>query len=127
MHVTLGLEQFCCKTTNLAYLNKPLAQQHQSLSMYEKEFLALIMAVQKWRPYLQKREFIIKTDHKSLCYLGDQHLQSEMQKKAMTRLMGLQFKIVYKQGKHNVVADALSRVSHLLTINMISEAKPMWI
>jgi hypothetical protein len=50
-----------------------------------------------------------------------------MQKKAMTRLMGLQFKIHYKQGKHNAAADALSRVSHLLNVSVRSEAKPLWI
>jgi hypothetical protein len=78
----------------VAYVSKALAVKHQQLSIYEKEFLALIMAVEKWRSYLQKKEFIIRTDHKSLCYLGEQHLQTEMQKKAMTRLMGLQFKIL---------------------------------
>jgi hypothetical protein len=31
--------------------------------------------------------------------LGDQHLQSYMQKKVMTRLTSLQFKILYKLGK----------------------------
>lgn len=46
---------------------------------------------------------------------------------AMTKLMGLQFKIVYKQGNTNIVADALSRVNHLMTIDLVSEAKPMWI
>jgi hypothetical protein len=39
----------------IAFLSKPLAQQHQHLSIYEKEVLALMMAVQKWRPYLQTR------------------------------------------------------------------------
>jgi hypothetical protein len=29
-----------------------------------------------------------------------------LQRKAMAKLMGLQFKIVYKKGKENVVADA---------------------
>jgi len=83
----------------IAFFSKSLAASHQHLSIYEKEFLALMMAIEKWRQYLQQNEFIIQTDHKSLTYLGDQQLQSEMQKKAMARLMGLQFKIVYKPGK----------------------------
>jgi hypothetical protein len=111
----------------VAYLSKALAPQHQQLSIYEKEFLALIMVVQKWRPYLQKKEFIIRTDHKSLCFSTDQHLHSEMQKRSMTKLMGLQFKIAYKQGKQEMVPDALSRVGHLLAVDLVSEARTMWI
>jgi hypothetical protein len=71
----------------IAFLSKALGPHHQRLSIYEKEFLALIMAVEKWRPYLQRQEFIIHTDHKSLSYLGEQVLHSEMQRKAMTRMM----------------------------------------
>jgi hypothetical protein len=73
----------------IAFLSKALGDKHKSLSIYEKEFLALIMAVEKWRPYLQRQEFIILTDHKSLSYLQEQNLHSEMQRKVMTRLMGL--------------------------------------
>jgi hypothetical protein len=57
----------------LAFLSKPLSTAHQQLSIYEKEFLALLMAVEKWRPYLQRGEFVIKTDHHSLSYLDEQH------------------------------------------------------
>jgi hypothetical protein len=73
----------------VAFLSKALGPNHQRLSIYEKEFLALIMAVERWRPYLQGHEFIIRTDHKSLAYLNEQNLHSNMQRKAMTRLMGL--------------------------------------
>jgi hypothetical protein len=104
----------------IAYLSKALGQKHKALSIYEKEFLALIMAVEKWRPYLQRQEFVILTDHKSLAYLSNQNLHSDMQRKAMTRLMGLQFKIVYRKGKENVAADALSRVAHLHAIQAVS-------
>lgn len=108
----------------IAYLSKTLGEKHRKLSIYEKEFLALIMAVEKWRPYLQRQKFIIQTDHKSLAYLKDQNLHSEMQLKAMARLMGLHFRVVYKQGKDNLAADALSRVAHLMAIQAVSTLQP---
>lgn len=111
----------------VAYLSKALTETHKHLSIYEKEFLALIMAVEKWRQYLQGQEFIIKTDHKSLSYLTEQNLHSDMQRKAMTRLMELQFKVVYKQGKENLAADALSRMSHLMALQAVSAPQPLWL
>jgi len=53
----------------IAYFSKGLAPRHHSLSTYEKELLAVVLAVEKWRPYLLGRHFIIKTDHFSLKYL----------------------------------------------------------
>jgi len=60
-----------------------------------------ILGLTKQGPYLQRQEFIIRTNHQSLPYLSEQTLHSDMQRKAMTRLMGLQFKIVYRKGKEN--------------------------
>ena len=111
----------------VAYLSKALGPTHQQLSIYEKEFLALIMAIEKWRSYLQRQEFTIRTDHKSLSYLTEQNLQSDLQRKAMTRLMGLQFKVVYRKGKENLTADALSRVGHLMALQAVSEATLVWV
>jgi hypothetical protein len=111
----------------IAFLSKALGDKYKNLSIYEKEFLALIMAVERWRPYLQRQEFTILTDHKSLAYLSEQNLHSEMQRKAMTRLMGLQFKIVYRKGKDNVAAEALSRIVHLSALQAMSLVKQDWI
>jgi len=108
----------------VAYLSKALGEKHKALSIYEKEFLALIMAVDKWRHYLERGEFTIQTDHKSLAYLKDQNLHSDMQRKAMTRMMGLNFRIVYKKGKESQAADALSRVGHLMAIQAVSTVQP---
>jgi len=82
------------------------------------------MAVEKWRSYLQRQEFLILTDHRSLSYLKEQNLHFEMQRKTMTRLMDLQFKIIYKQGKENLVADALSRVAHMMALQAVSQVQP---
>lgn len=32
----------------IEYLSKGLSQQHQTMSVYDKEFLALVMAVTRW-------------------------------------------------------------------------------
>ena len=45
----------------------------------------------------------------------------------MTRLMGLQFRIIYKQGKENLAADALSRVAHMMALRVVSQLQPQWI
>jgi hypothetical protein len=63
---------------SIAFLSKALGEVHKHLSIYEKEFLALIMVVDKWRPYLQMTEFVIKNDHKSLSFLMEQNLHSEL-------------------------------------------------
>ena len=111
----------------IAFLSKALGAAHKHMSIYEKEFLALIMAVERWRQYLQRNEFVIRTDHKSLAYLTEQNLHSDIQRKAMTRLMGLQFRVVYRKGKDNLAADALSRVGHLLAIQAVSQVQPRWL
>lgn len=73
----------------IAYYSKALWVKNQKLSIYEKEFLAIMMAIDKWRPYLSRGPFVIRTDHQSLCHLGDQILTSDLQRKAMTKLVGL--------------------------------------
>ncbi|KAL3520425.1 hypothetical protein ACH5RR_018574 [Cinchona calisaya] len=36
----------------LSYFNKALGTKHLALSVYEKEMLAMVTAIQKWRPNL---------------------------------------------------------------------------
>lgn len=62
----------------IAFYSKALGIQNQKLSIYEKEFLAIMMEIDKWRSYLIRGPFTIKTDHQSLCHLDDQVLGSEL-------------------------------------------------
>ena len=50
-----------------------------------------------------------KNTHDSLKYFLEQTLSSEEQQKWVTKMLGYEFEIIYKKGKLNFVADALSR------------------
>ena len=55
----------------IAYMSKPLGPKNRGLSTYEKECMAILMAIEQWRPYLQTGEFVIRTDQRSLVHLDD--------------------------------------------------------
>jgi hypothetical protein len=60
----------------LAFVSKALGPHNCGLSAYEKEYMAILLAVEQWRAYLQHREFVIRTDHASLTHLADQRLHT---------------------------------------------------
>ncbi|WVZ79270.1 hypothetical protein U9M48_026871 [Paspalum notatum var. saurae] len=93
----------------LAFISKPLGPRSLGLLTYEKEYMAILFTVEQWRAYLQHGEFIVFTDQKSLVQLTDQRLHTHWQRKVFSKLLGLQYKVVYKKGSDNRVADALSR------------------
>lgn len=80
----------------LAFLSKALGPKSRGLSAYEKQFMAVVMAVQQWCQYLQHGEFYIFTDQRRLTQLNEQHLHTQWQQKVFTKLLGLQYKIIYK-------------------------------
>ncbi|CAN6326944.1 unnamed protein product [Urochloa humidicola] len=112
----------------ISYLSKPLCERNKALSTYEKECMAVLLAVEKWRAYLIHQEFLIRTDHRSLSFLSDQKATTKLQHKALLKLMDLKFKIQYKKGVTNQAADALSRYpqSESESVMAISVSSPTW-
>jgi hypothetical protein len=47
----------------LAYMSQTIHGKALQLSTYEKELMALVLAVKKWRSYLLGHNFKIQTDH----------------------------------------------------------------
>ncbi|KAA0054635.1 reverse transcriptase [Cucumis melo var. makuwa] len=75
----------------IAFYSHTLAMKDRARSIYERELMAVVLAVQRWRPsYLLGTKFLVKTDHKLLKFLLEQ-------------------RVIYKPGLENKVADALSR------------------
>jgi hypothetical protein len=93
----------------IAFFSKALKGQALYLSSYKKELLSLILAIQKWRPYLLRQSFKVKTDQQALKFLLEQKVGTTSQQKWISKLLGYDFVIEYKKGKENRVADALSR------------------
>ncbi|XP_040996196.1 uncharacterized protein LOC121242393 [Juglans microcarpa x Juglans regia] len=55
----------------IAFYSQALKARALNMSTYEKELLALVSAMQKWRHYLLGSRFTVKTDHQSLKFLLD--------------------------------------------------------
>jgi hypothetical protein len=108
----------------IAFVSKALGPRQLALSTYERELLAIVFAVTKWKHYLWGRRFLIRTDHSSLKFLLDQKTTHVAQQVWLTKLLGFDYEIEYRRGKDNLAADALSRVSHnelgALTLSSIS-------
>lgn len=47
---------------HVAYFSRILSGKLLTKSAYEKELMALVLAVQHWRPYLLGRRFVVRTD-----------------------------------------------------------------
>ncbi|KAL5549218.1 hypothetical protein UlMin_004449 [Ulmus minor] len=58
----LGIGVVLLQDIPIAFFSQALQGNNLLLSTYEKEMLALILAVQKWKPYLLARKFIVRTD-----------------------------------------------------------------
>jgi hypothetical protein len=113
----------------LAFLSKTLGPRTSMLSTYEKESLAILMVVDHWCAYLQPAEFIIHTDQKSLIHLEDQRIATPWHQKVTVKLLGLRYRVMYKQGPDNHVANALSHYSQPGTgeLAAISICLPTWL
>uniref|UniRef100_A0A2N9GSJ0 CCHC-type domain-containing protein n=1 Tax=Fagus sylvatica TaxID=28930 RepID=A0A2N9GSJ0_FAGSY len=68
-----------------------------------------------WQHYLWPREFVIHTDHESLKHLKGQGKLNQRHARWLEYIETFPYVIRYKQGKENIVADALSRRYVLLT------------
>jgi hypothetical protein len=108
-------------------MSKAIGPKAAALSTYDKEALAIIEALKKWKHYFAGSSMIIRTDQQSLNYIHEQKLTEGVQHKLLVKLLGYDHKIEYKKGRENKAADALSRAPNSQHTMAISTAVPQWI
>ena len=98
------------KAFMICYASKTLDSAQSNYTTTEKEFLAVVFALEKFRSYIVGSPVTIFTDHAALKYL----LSKQDTKPRLTRwiLLCQEFNLTIKdkKGVENVVADHLSRL-----------------
>ena len=93
----------------LDFESPPIKGKKSRKPIYEKKMSKTLHTLRQWCPYLICRHFKVKTYHDSLKYFLEHRISSKEQQKWVTKMLGYDFEIIYKKGKQNMVADALSR------------------
>jgi len=105
----------------IAFESQKLRGLERCYSIYDKEMLAIMHALAKFRQYLVEGKFVVKSDHNSLKHFLSQKDLNDRQQKWVNKLQAYGFDIVFVKGKKNVVVDALSRRPHLCALGEIAE------
>lgn len=95
----------------VAYASRTLSlQEKKACSAYELECLAVVFGIDKFRPYLEHREFLLETDNQALSWLLARPRSLDKLGRWITKIMSMKFRVSHIRGTQNVVADALSRM-----------------
>lgn len=96
----------------VAYFSKTMTPAECNYEIHDKEMLAIVKSLDHWRPELERTHsrLQILTDHKSLEYFMTTKRLTGRQARWAEALSNYYFTIMYRPGKENGKADALTRM-----------------
>lgn len=93
----------------IAFHSHKLTSAQRKYSTTERECLAVIDAIEHFRPFIDGVHFTVITDHSSLIWLRNLKNPVGRLGRWILKLQQYNFAIVHRKGKFNIVPDALSR------------------
>ena len=106
----------------VAFFSRTLSGSERHHSSVEKEACAIVESVRKWRHYLLCSPFQLVTDQRSVAFMYSTNQKSKIKNEKIERwrleLSEFHFDIIYRPGKENAVADALSRITCTLSSDL---------
>lgn len=109
----------------ISYMSSKLTAQQKKYTATERECLAVLEAIKKFRNYVEGVRFKVITDHASLIWLKNLKDPASRLSRWALQLQGYDFELIHRKGKLNVVADVLSRfidvVDSCLEIEKVDE------
>ena len=100
------------KWVPLAFYSRKLSSAEKNYSAFDRELLAAYSAIRHFRHFVEAKPFTIYTDHKPLVFaLTNIAERSPRQARHLSFIAEFTTDIQYIKGKHNKVADTLSRIN----------------
>ncbi|XP_055604322.1 uncharacterized protein LOC129752573 [Uranotaenia lowii] len=106
----------------ICYFSQKLSTAERKYSVTQRECLAVIRAIEKFRGYVEGVHFIVYCDHSALSYLKTMKNPTALMCRWLLRLNAFDFEIRYRKGSVNVVPDTLSRIVAPVTFTQGSNA-----
>jgi hypothetical protein len=97
----------------VAYTSRQLRKHEVHYPTLDLMLVVVVYALEIWRHYLIGKKCELYTDHKSLKYIFTQSNLNLRQRRWLELIKDYDLWINYHPGKANVVANALSRRSHV--------------
>lgn len=109
----------------IAFFSKKLSPTQQRYAPTEKECLGVILAIEKFRHYVEGSRFTVITDAQSLIWLKQISAEGGSAKliRWALKLQQYDFDLLYRKGALNVTADAMSRAVNVVGIKDIEYEK----
>lgn len=100
----------------IAFFSKALSTDEKKWDSCEQELYAILCAIKHFRHYLLNTHFRVRTDNRACTYiLTTSELSPRLARWAL-QLSDYDFTVEHTPGKHNLVADALSRAEQVAAV-----------